>query len=177
MQIRRAFFPANSTQPLCPFDHVKAPCLQKHGHYKRYSQPDGDEKTLIPRFLCKFTGKTISILPDQFLPYRAVNLPVVEAHFDQLADSTEAVDSTQDIAPAPCQIEQGCLIRAWKRFSSAERVASLTGFFGQRLPRLDSPEALWKAIRQTAGDLSQILLELATQGKSLLGDSRCLKPC
>jgi hypothetical protein len=31
-------------------------------------------------------------------------------------------------------------------------------------------------MRHAAGNLSHILLELATQGKSLLGDYRCLKP-
>ena len=170
MQIRRASFPTNSSQPPCPFEHEDLPCLHKHGHYERYSQPDGSGESRIPRFLCKFTGRTVSILPDQFLPYRPVNLPVVQAHFDQLAEAT------QDPDPESCLIQRGCLIRAWKRFTSTERKLSLTDFFGQRLPRTSSPQALWKAMRQAAGNLSHILLELASQGKSLLGDYRCLKP-
>lgn len=170
MQIRRPSFPADSPLPPCPFDHEDRPCLQKHGHYKRYSQPDGSSKTRIPRLLCKFTGKTVSVLPDQFLPYRSVNVPAVQEHFDQLSGTT------QDAAPAQSEVRLGCLIRAWKRFSHTDRVIRLTDFFGQRLPRVNSPQALWNAMRNAAGQLSQILLELAEQGKSLLGDYRCLKP-
>jgi hypothetical protein len=169
MQIRRASFPADSPRPPCPFDHEDQPCFQTLGHYERYSQPDGSGKTRIPRLLCKFTGKTVSILPDEFLPYRSVNVPVVQAHFDQLTDTTP------DIAPAPSEVQLGCLTRAWKRFTDTDRVASLTDFFGQRLPRANSSHALWKAMRNAAGQLGQILLDLAEQGKSLLGDYRCLK--
>src|SRR5690606_35752845 len=118
MQIRRASFPANLSQPQCPFDHEKRPCLQKHGYYERYSQLDGCGKTRIQRFLCKFTGKTLSILPDQFLPYRLVNVALVQAHFDQIADSTSDDD------PAECEVQRGCLRRAWKRFASTGRMIS-----------------------------------------------------
>ena len=170
MQIRRASFPTNSSQPPCPFEHEDLPCLHQHGHYTRFSQPEGSGESRIPRFLCKFTGKTVSILPDQFLPYRPINLPVVQAHFDQLADAT------QDPDPEPCRVKRGCLIRAWKRFTSTERKLSLIDFFGQRLPRTNSPQDLWNAMRHAAGHLSQILLELAVHGKSLLGDYQCLKP-
>lgn len=171
MQIRRGSFPADSPWPPCPFDHDDQPCLQSHGHYERYSQPEGSGKTRIRRLLCKFTGKTLSILPDDCLPYRSVNVPVVQAHFDQLSHTA------QDVAPTQSEVQLACLTRAWKRFTDADRSASLTNFFGQRLPRANSPHALWNAMRNAAGHLGQILLELAQQGKSLFGDYRCLKPC
>lgn len=169
MQIRRASFPSDSPRPPCPFDHEDQPCLQKHGHYERYSQPEGSSKTRIPRFLCKFAGKTVSVLADTFLPYRSIKVPVVQEHFDQLFNIAQAVP------PAHSGPDQSALTRTWKRFCETDRATSLADFFGQRLPRTLSPRTLWKAIRHTAGDLSQILLELATAGKSLLGDYRCLK--
>ena len=170
MQIRRASFPSDSPQPPCPFDHEDQPCLQKHGHYQRYSRPESRHKTCIPRYLCKLTGKTISVLADTFLPYRSINVPTVQEHFDHLASMA------QEIPPAHSPPLQRCLTRTWIRFCETDRAASLADFFGQRLPRTHSPRALWKAIRHTAGNLSQILLELATAGKSLLGDYQCLKP-
>ena len=66
MQIRRASFPVDTVQPPCPFDHEDQRCLHRHGHYERYAQPEGSRKTRIQRFLCKFTGKTVSVLPDVF---------------------------------------------------------------------------------------------------------------
>ena len=171
MQIRRASFPAEALQPPCPFAHEDQPCLQRHGHYERYAQPEGLGKTRIERFLCKFTGKTISVLPDTFLPYRSINVPDVQEHFERLTSSTQELTS-----PAQSTAIREHSTRAWKRFSKTDRITSLTNFFGQRLPRTASPQALWKAMRHVAGNLSQILLELANQGKSLLADYRCLTP-
>ena len=170
MQIRRTSFPVDAPQPPCPFDHEDLPCLHRHGYYERYAQPEGSRKTRIQRFLCKFTGKTVSVLPEALLPYRSINVPDVQEHFDRLV-------STQDQAPlTQSEVFRDYLSRVWKRFSKTDRVSSLTDFFGQRLPRIASPQALWKAMRLAAGNLSRILLELAAQGKSLLGDYRCLTP-
>lgn len=171
MQIRRSSFPVEAPHPPCPFDHEDQPCLHRHGHYERYAQPEGSGKTRIQRFLCKFTGKTVSVLPDTLLPYRSINVPDVQEHFDQLAASTP-----KQASPAQSETVRDHLDRTWKRFSATDRATSLTDFFGQRLPRTASPQALWNAMRHAAGNLSQILLELASQGKSLLGDYRCLTP-
>ncbi len=176
MQIRHASFPAGSLPP-CPFDHEPevGGCLQNHGHYKRYAHPEGATTIRIPRLLCKLTGKTISILPDGMLPYRAISAGAVEDHFDRLSSTGSPQTNGPDRA-AHSETVHACLRRSWRRFSSARRVASLTDFFGQRLPRMESAAALWKAIRDTAGELGQILLELARQGRSLLGDYQCLTP-
>ena len=171
MQIRRTSFTVEALQPPCPFAHEDQPCLHRHGHYTRYAQPEGSGKTRIQRFLCKFTGKTVSVLPDALLPYRSINVPDVQEYFDRLASSTHVQ------APSPqSETIRDYLDRVWKRFSATDRATSLTDFFGQRLPRTASPQALWSAMRHAAGNLSQILLELASQGKSLLGDYRCLTP-
>tara|TARA_R110002073_G_C9316427_1_gene568014 strand:- start:321 stop:839 length:519 start_codon:yes stop_codon:yes gene_type:complete len=170
MQIRRASFPAEALQPPCPFAHEDQPCLHSHGHYERYAQPEGSGKTRIVRFLCKFTGKTISVLPDALLPYRSINVPDVQEHFDQLTSSNQ-----EQASPEQSEAVRDYLDRTWKRFSRTDRATSLTDFFGQRLPQTAPPRALWKAMRHAAGNLSQILLELAAQGKSLLGDYRCLR--
>ncbi len=179
MQIRHASFPAGALPP-CPFDHEPEAggCLQNHGHYKRYAQPEGTNTIRIARLRCKFTGKTISILPDGMLPYRAISVRAVEEHFDTLSGIGPAPEGENDAPDVPARSErvQACLSRSWRRLSSTPRVASLTNFFGQRLPRTESATALWKAIRATAGRLGQILLELARQGKSLLGDYQCLTP-
>lgn len=171
MQIRRSSFPFEASEPPCPFDHESKPCLQRHGHDERYAQPEGSRKTRIQRFLCKFTGKTVSVLPDALLPYRSINVPDLQEHFDRLTASTQ-----EQAPPAQSEAVRDYLARASKRFSRTDRATSLADFFGQRLPRTTSPHALWKAMRHAAGNLSQILLELAVQGKSLLGDYRCLTP-
>lgn len=171
MQIRRASFPVDTVQPPCPFDHEDQRCLHRHGHYERYAQPEGSRKTRIQRFLCKFTGKTVSVLPDALLPYRSINVPHVQQHFDRLTSSTQ-----EQAPPGQSSAVREHSVRTWERFSEKNRTTSLTDFFGQRLPRAASPQALWQAMRHAAGNLSQILLELAAQGKSLLGDYRCLTP-
>jgi hypothetical protein len=163
MQIRQSTFQANQFK--CPFDHDKSEgCLHKHGHYKRYANAHDDTKVTILRHLCRFTGKTISILPNEMLPYWPVSVTEVEDHFDQ--QSAEAAHTAPAIeAPK----------RAWNRFSSAQRQQSLTAHFGQRLPLVGGrPGSLWQAIRRTGGSLCDILCELAQVGKSLLGDYRCL---
>ncbi len=182
MQIRHGSIPAHSL-PSCPFEHARGAgrCLQRHGYYERYAHPESARTVRILRLLCKFTGKTLSILPDGMLPYRAIGVRALQDHFDVLsglAGPGPARKDEMDALDGPAQSEtlRAGLRRAWLRFGCARRAASLTNFFGQRLARSASPAALWKAIRDTAGELAQILLELAREGKSLLGDYQCLTP-
>ncbi len=164
MQIRQSTFESGHFR--CPFDHEEAgPCLLRHGAYQRYASSRGTDKISIPRLLCKFTGMTLSILPDTMLPYWSLPVPELDEHFQQ--QSTAPAESA-----ATCEQAQ----RAWKRFASAERMQSLRQFFGQRLPLANSPTVIWRAIKHTGGSLKQILRELAEAGKSLLGDYRCLSP-
>ena len=129
MQIRQSIF--QSSQFKCPFGHEETEhCLHKNGNYKRYANAKGDSKVTIQRLLCKFTSRTISILPDGMLPYWAVPVTEVEDHFDQ--KSAQGEDSTPSTEQAP--------ERAWNRFSSGPRIQSLTDYFGQRLPEAGSAE-------------------------------------
>lgn len=125
---------------------------------------------MVLRFLCKFTGRTISLLPDHLLPYRAVHVCEVQEDFDRRSGLP-----SKPAQPKQDTILKGCLRRAWQRFRTSERQQALTTFYGQRIPLSNSPQALWQAIRQTSASLEGLLLDLAREGKSLLGDYRCLR--
>ena len=86
MQIRASSFRGN--RPTCPLnpDHK----VHVHGPYERYANCDDQQKEDIPRFLCVPCGHTISVLPDHFLPYRAVAVPLVQKHFDAQAQASQA---------------------------------------------------------------------------------------
>jgi len=178
MQIRRSSFPSTHILPPCPFEHEPGdrPCLHGHGCYKRYASPEGNAKVKISRYLCKFNGKTISVLPDEFLPYRCVHVSRVEEDFDRRSDCSGSPAKPEGGEPKGCERVKSCLRRAWHRFADQSRHQSLAGFFGQRIALTSTAEELWKALRHAAGRLSGILLELASQGKSLFGDYRCLSP-
>jgi len=173
MQLRRSSFPPEDGLPHCVFGHEGVPCLHRHGWYNRYAAPEGDSKIKIFRFLCKFTGRTISVLDDHLLPYRSVHVSCVEEDFDRRADASVVPAAPPESGRS--EVVQGCLERAWRRFSDQSRHLSLVGFFGQRIALTSTAGELWQAIRQAAGRLPDILLHLASQGKSLLGDYRCLR--
>lgn len=169
MQIRQST--CSSSSPQCPFDHEDhARCLDRHGYYERYADSCGDQKVRIQRFYCRLVGKTLSILPDHMLPYRALPVPSVEEHFDQQCGD----DRAKRQPSAQSEVEVGCLQRAWHRFTSPSRRQSLTEFFGQRLVLTNTAAELWSAMRHSAGELTGILVELAREGRSLLRDYRCL---
>ena len=170
MQLRHSFCQSKKFRSSCVFGHPeKGRCLHRHGSYERYRHPHGNDKIKIRRFLCKFTGRTISILPDDVLPYRPLPVPVLEAGFDQ--GSEERREPSH-----PSAVVEGCLRRAWQRFASTSRRHSLTAFFGQRLALTDNAPDLWQALRKAVGSLKAMLEELAYDGRSLLGDYRCLRP-
>jgi hypothetical protein len=154
-------------RPSCLLDkHHKIHC---HGSYKRYGNCDDIHPVLlvILRFLCVCCGHTISVLPDEVLPYRAVPATQVETHFDAQANGTEEPSATEK--------EKGCLKRAWARFGG--RVEALLAVLGQMISSVKpcAPE-FWNQLRQR-GNLQAILLDLAGPFKtSLLHDYRCLKP-
>ncbi len=175
MQIRRSSYPATDEFPPCAFDHEEGQCLHRHGNYKRFADVEGDAQITVMRFLCKYAGRTISVLPDHLLPYRTVHLPCVEEDFDQRCAPPSQGGQDDGNNANGSEIKKGCLRRAWCRFADQSRRQSLTEFFGQRIALTNTAEELWRAIRLTAGNLGEILLELALHGKSLLGDYRCLK--
>lgn len=165
MQIRQSSLIGD--RPSCPVD--KQHKIHRHDSYERYG--DLNDKTplvvVILRFLCVRCGRTISVLPDDLMPYRAVPVPQVEKHFDALAQATPPPTATQK--------EKGCLKRAWARFTG--RVEALLAVLGQMIEGVKpSAPSLWSQLRRW-GNLSAILLQLAAPFKtSLLHDYLCLKP-
>ena len=165
MQIRASSFKAD--RPACPVDpHHK---VHFHGTYDRYADCEGEQKENIDRFLCLPCGHTISVLPDRFLPYRPVPVPLVQTHFDAQANLKQATE------PPATEKEKGCLKRAWARFK--QRVAPLSATLGQMIrPVKPTAAQLWNQLRRQS-NLPIILLQLASPfNTSLLADYLCLRP-
>jgi hypothetical protein len=143
--------------------------VDHHGSYARNANCDDQQKADIDRFLCRRCGHTISVLPDQLLPYRAVAVPLLERHFDGQANPGGVKE------PPPTEKEKGCLKRAWARFK--QRVAPLMATLGQMIRSVKPSAAqLWNQLRRQS-NLSAILLQLAHPfNLSLLHDYLCLRP-
>jgi len=143
--------------------------LHRHGCYHRYARPAGEERLGVQRYWCPECGLTISVLPANRLPYRAVEAERVEAFFNAQAEIGSGPD------PPPGSLEAGCLRRAWTRF--ATRVSTLKETFGQLISSVVSEAGpLWKQMRLAKKTLAAILGFLAqTRNLSLLGDYRCLR--
>jgi hypothetical protein len=165
MQIRSSSFKGD--RPPCPVDSNHE--VDRHGSYERNANCDDEQKEDIDRFLCRPCGRTISVLPDHFLPYRAVSVSLVQRHFDAQADPGQAQK------PTATENEKGCLKRAWGRFG--QRVAALATVLGQMMQiRCRNPRPFWLALRRW-GNLPAILLQLAKPFNiSLLHDYLCLRP-
>lgn len=165
MQIRISSF--RGDRPLCPLDpHHK---VHRHGSYERNANCEDQQKEAIERFLCRPCGRTISLLPERLLPYRAVAVPLVQKHFDAQANPGEVKE------PPATEKEKGCLKRAWARFK--QRVAPLKAKLGQMIRAVQPSAAqLWNQLRRQS-NLPAILLQLAKPlNTSLLGDYPCLVP-
>ena len=165
MQIRASSFKGNC--PPCVVDSNHK--VHSHGSYPRYANCDDQAQEDIRRFLCVPCGHTLSVLPDHFLPYRAVAVPLMEKYFDAQADPGTVPE------PSATQKEKGCLKRAWNRFGL--RVAALTAVLGQMLQRRAcASKPCWSALRRQ-GNLAAILRQLAQPfNTSLLHDYLCLRP-
>ncbi len=164
MQVRRSSI--RGDRPECPVN----PSHRVHvlATYKRYSKADGIGKETVPRWRCTAGCGTISVLPDERLPYRPVGVDLLEEWFD--AEFMEG-----RAPPQVTENEKGCLKRALTRF--LQRIPSLTEVLGQMIPVL-SPTVtqLWVQLRKL-GELRDILRFLAEKFKtSLLGDYECLQP-
>jgi hypothetical protein len=165
MQIRASSILGD--RPTCPLN--PAHTVHIHGPYERNDNCNDARKQDVPRFLCVPCGRTISVLPDRFLPYRSISVPLVEQHFDAQANPGQARE------PAATEKEKGCLKRAWARFK--QRVCSLTARLGQMIrPVRPSASQLWNQLRRKS-NLMTILLQLAKPfNTSLLADYLCLLP-
>ena len=167
MQLRRSSFAGD--RPSCPVNPAHP--VDGHGTYLRCANcNDNDQKEAIARYLCRPCGHTLSVLPDDFLPYRAASVSLVQAHFDAQASPGSAPP------PATTEKEKGCLKRAWNRFS--QRLAALAAVLGQRMQLRDShsPKRFWSTLRRW-GSLEAILLQLSQPfNTSLLHDYLCVRP-
>jgi len=115
----------------------------------------------VTRWLCIVCGGTISVLPDEMLPYRPVVVELLEAWFDSLHHGRDP--------PQVTEVERGCLERACSRF--LQRIPSLTTILGQMVEAIrPTAQALWTQLRKFRR-LVDILRLLAEKFKtSLLGD-------
>ena len=143
--------------------------MHRHGCYRRYKLPTGQEKFPVQRFLCPLCGCTVSVLPTNRLTYRPLKVERLQSAFDAQAGVSSGLD------PPPEPVEAGCLQRAWTRFLT--RVESLKNAFGQTLPTgPHTGPQLWKELRRCVGSAEQMLSFLAQSCKySLLGDYACLR--
>jgi hypothetical protein len=143
--------------------------MHRHGCYRRYQRPTGQEKFPVQRFLCPLCGRTVSVLPANRLTYRPLEVERLQGAFDAQAKVSCGLD------PPPEPVEAGCLQRAWTRFLT--RVGCLRNAFGQMLPAgPHTGPQLWKELRRCVGSAEQMLNFLAQSCKrSLLGDYACLR--
>jgi len=165
IQLREKSF--HEDRPRCP--SLCARRLHRHGHYERFKDVRGQERRSIPRYYCPGCGRTVSVVPEPVLPYRAIDAHRLQSHFDQKAEGGTGPD------PPPGITEAGCLERAWSRFSA--RSAHLRHVFGQLVSAsIQNAADLWQEMRRSGGTVIQILHFLAdTRNLSLLGDYACLK--
>lgn len=166
MQIR--FSSLRGDRPLCPVDPNHP--VDHHGIYERCANCNDNQKEAIDRYLCRPCGHTISVLPDQFLPYSAASVSLTQKYFD-----AQAHPSLTKV-PAITEKEKGCLKRAWKRFG--QRTTALAATLGQimQMRVSNSSKLLWSGLRRL-GNLGDILLQLAHPfNTSLLHDYLCLWP-
>lgn len=163
MQIRRSSFIGD--RPPCPVDPRHR--VHRHDHYERFANCNDDTLVTIGRFLCVFCLRTLSVLPDEMLPYRAVPVPLLERELD--------ARSGQGESPPATEVEKGCLKRAWHRF--VQRGTTFVALLGQMM-QFATREAkpIWNQLRRW-GNLAAILLRLGRLfNTSLLHDYRCLLP-
>jgi len=157
------------SRPVCPCGCPGT--VHRHGCYRRYADPEGAEKEVIQRYLCRPCGLTFSVLPGHRLPYRAVRAQRLEGDFDQRAGI-----QTQGLDPPPRLVEAGCLQRAWSALTA--RVTTLQEAFGQLVEDTVSEVAsFWASLRRSMDSVSKMLCFLSEHHHiSLLGNYRCLRP-
>ena len=165
IQIRENSF--SGQRPECPKGCRQR--LHRHGAYSRFKGVDGTQFHWVQRFCCPSCRRTVSVLPECFLPYRSVPVDRLQAHLDRKAGIGSGLD------PPPSEREAGCLKRAWSRF--ALRSGQLRQLCGQLLPAtITSVDHLWTEMRRAMGSLKRILQWLAaTRNTSFLGDYACVK--
>jgi len=174
MQIQRSSMKGD--RPECRTDPRHK--VHKHGHYNRNGGPeDDDDKEKVSRFLCVPCNSTISVLPENKLPYRSINAERLVAWMNwELNAGPEP--------PVRGEKERGCMRRAFQCF--IRHSPALTGALGQIVRDVcANAQSLWRTLTRQ-GNVSSILRFLqdklkpektgdgAWRGYSLLGHYRCL---
>lgn len=156
-------------RPVCPRGCPGS--VHRHGCYHRYADPEGSEQESIQRYRCPQCRLSFSVLPPHRLPYRAVRVERLQAHFDQRAGI-----QTQGLDPPPRVVEAGCLQRAWSALTA--RVTTLKEAFGQLVcSKVSEVALLWASLRQVSNSVAMMLCFLGEHHRiSLLGNYLCLRP-
>ncbi len=168
MQIRESEFRREDgcRQPQCNGK------LHRHGGYRRYAHPEGQERFEVPRYSCTRCGLTASVLHDSRLPYRPVTTEEVEAAFDRKSRANSAIP-----LPSPLsEKRRGCLNRAWMAWNpNSRRIAEL---LRHQLPRsaTKDPAQCWRCLRDVSHLSPMLAIIWERFQTSLLGDYQCLKP-
>lgn len=165
-------------RPDCPTDPKHR--VHKHGNYARHCdcEDEGDDdKERIRRFLCIFCNLTISVLPDNQLPYRCIDATRLVFWMNwKFHDGPEP--------PPAGETEKGCMRRALECFIRYS--PSLTEALGQIAKDVcTNARSLWLVL-DSLGDVTATLRFLQEKlkpektmngrrrGFSLLGRYRCL---
>ena len=173
MQIR--YSSMKGDRPACPVDRSHK--VHRHGSYDRYKGPEGTEQEAVDRFLCVPCGRTVSVLDDQRLPYRSIQVDRLERWLNwQFSGGPEP--------PAMKEVERGCAERALACF--VRHSPSLIKALGQIVKHVHADAgSLWRVLRRW-GDLRTILRQLQEKiklpfqrgekrrGLSLIGTHVCL---
>lgn len=176
MQIRQSSMKGD--RPECPLDQRHK--VHKHGSYGRYCGLEGetdDDRESIPRFLCVFCGWTISVLPDNQLPYRSIDVGRLALWLNR-----EYLGGPEP--PTASEKEKGCARRALRCF--VRHSPSLIKALGQIVKDIGaSARSLWLVL-DNLSDVKNTLRFLQEKlkpekfadggfvGFSLLGCYRCL---
>jgi hypothetical protein len=120
----------------------------------------------IEQYLCVLCRQTFTVLPDDLLPYRPIEVSKFQGWLDGVFGLNRLPEVTEK--------EKGCLDRAVCKFD--KRTPSLVQILGQMIESVGTgARRLWHQIRRI-GELAKILQLLAENFKSsLLGDYRCLR--
>ena len=156
-------------RPVCPRSCPGR--VHRHGHYLRYSDPEGSGTERIQRYLCHPCRLTFSVLPPHRLPYRSLRAARLQGDFD-----CRAGIQTQGLDPPPRVVEAGCLQRAWSSLSA--RVTTLKEAFGQLISNpVAQVASLWASLRRAQDSVAKMLCFLSEHHRiSLLGNYLCLQP-
>ncbi|MEI7902692.1 MAG: hypothetical protein WCK89_20770 [bacterium] len=173
MQISQSGLKKGSDRPECPVDAGHR--VHRHGRYERCAKCDGEERESIFRYLCVFCRLTISVLPDDRLPYRSLGLDLLKRWLNwQFCDAPGPPPMTEK--------ERGCAKRTLRVFESHS--PTLKTALGQIVQDVGADAAsLWRTLvrlSKTEPILHFLQAKLkplnradAWRGFSLLGTYRC----